>query len=391
MHRKLTFATVSKLSTPGRYFDGGNCLHLFIKPNGSRYYIFRYQLNGRRRDMGLGNANRISLSAARKKALDAQIALDAGHDPIVLRRASADKKIDKLEFSIFAKEFIELKQKEWVGKHAKQWASTLEKHVYLKIGNKLIDEVDTNDILNILKPIWLTKTETASRIRGRLEKILAAATVRGFRSGANPAAWRGHLEMLLPAPQKLKRVVHHAALPYRELPDFLAKLRRKKTIVSLALEFTILTAARTGEAIYSRFSEVNSQVWTIPAERMKARRPHRVPLGARSLEILTEAKKISGSSDYIFAKNGKPISNMAMLTLIKRAGLTSTVHGFRSSFRDWVAESTTFSGDVAEMALAHSIPNKVEAAYRRGDLLKIRMNLMVEWEKFCRGTQIELT
>jgi integrase len=388
--RKLTHVFISKSKKPGRYYDGGNCLHLLIKSNGSKFFIFRYQLNGKRHDMGLGNADRVSLSTARRKALEAKIALDQGEDPIQIRIAARDKptKTASSEFAPFALAYIQTKHKEWTTKHAKQWSATLVQYVFPKIGRKSVDAIDTNDILDILEPIWTTTTETATRVRGRVEKILAAATARGLRKGANPAVWRGHLETLLSAPRKLKKLKHYSALPFEQVPIFVAELRKKDSITALALEFTILTAARTGEVVGAKIDEVRGNIWYIPAERMKTRKPHRVPLGSRALEIIRDAQALSGNSSYIFSRGLNPIGNMAMLSMIKRDKYAITVHGFRSSFRDWVSETTEYSGEVAEMALAHVIANKAEAAYRRGDLIDVRSRLMSDWEKYCLSLSV---
>jgi integrase len=250
-----------------------------------------------------------------------------------------------------------------------------------------LDEIDTDDILKILTPIWKSKTETASRLRGRLEWILAAACTRKLRDGMNPALWRGHLQTILPAPKKMMEVRHHPALAYRALPEFLIRLRNTEGVAALALEFAILNASRTGEVLGGLRSEVNGDIWTISANRMKARKEHRVPLTSRALEILAIAKAMDEGSQYLFSRNGKPLSNMAMPMLLRRLNKSVTVHGFRSTFRDWVSEETEHSPEVAEMALAHTIKNKVEAAYRRRDLLDRRRNLMQDWLDFCNSQQ----
>jgi integrase len=250
-----------------------------------------------------------------------------------------------------------------------------------------LDEIDTDDILKILTPIWKSKTETASRLRGRLEWILAGACTRKLRDGMNPALWRGHLQTILPAPKKMMEVRHHPALAYRALPEFLVRLRNKDSVAALALEFAILNACRTGEVLGGLRSEIDGDIWTISANRMKARKEHRVPLTSRSLEILAIAKAMDEDSQYLFSRNGKPLSNMAMPMLLRRLNKCVTVHGFRSTFRDWVSEETQHSPEVAEMALAHTIKNKVEAAYRRKDLLDRRRILMQDWLDFCNSQQ----
>jgi integrase len=291
---------------------------------------------------------------------------------------------NKITFREFAAECVKTKRAEWKNqKHGNQWEYTLEEFAYPIIGDKHLDEISMEDILEILTPIWTTKTETASRLRGRLEWVLAAATTRKLRSGINPAQWKNYLQTILPAPNKVKKVVHHKALPYRQIPQLIANLREMTTMASLALEFTILNASRTGEVVGGLHSEVHGDIWVIPASRMKAKKEHRVPLSARSLEILAIAGAMDTGSEYLFSNNGKCLSNMAMSMALRRASVDATVHGFRSSFRDWVSEETNHPSEVAEMALAHTISNKVEAAYRRRDLLEKRRLLMDEWASYC--------
>lgn len=289
-------------------------------------------------------------------------------------------------FSEFARECIEGKSAEWRNaKHAKQWTATMEQYAIPVIGNMTIDEIGTDEILQILNPIWRKRTETASRVRGRLEWILAVAIARNLRPAPNPASWRGHLETILPRPKKVTPVKHHPALPYGDIPNLVQRLHDIDSPVALALEFLILNAARTGEVIGAVGSEVSDEgLWVIPANRMKAAKEHRVPLGQRSLEIVKTASFLGEASTFIFALRGKPLSNMAMPMLLRRLGYSDvTVHGFRSTFRTWVAEETQHPNEVAEMALAHTIGNRVEAAYRRGDLLARRRDMMNDWERYC--------
>jgi integrase len=384
MANQLTYSFIHNETRPGRYFDGRSGLHLMIKSNKSKYWVFRYQFQRKRHDMGLGVFPRVTLADARKLAAEARVLLDKGLNPIIIRRQQNKKTEFSIDFQTFANEFISSKQPEWKNlKHTLQWRSSLEKYVYPFIGKKQIDEIVIDDILKILRPIWTVKTETASRVRGRIERILAAATTRGLRTGVNPAIWRGHLDTLLPQPKKLIRVVNHPALPIEDLPYFVDLLHMRNCMAALALEFAILTAARTGEVLGARKDEIHGDIWIIPAERMKAGKMHRVPLSKRSLEIIEEATILNKDCEYIFAINGNALSNMAMLNLMKRMGYSFTVHGFRSTFRDWVAEMTDYSGEAAEMALAHTIKNKAEAAYRRGDMLAIRKQLMNQWERYC--------
>lgn len=384
MATQLTYAFISKEIKPGRYFDGRSGLHLLIKSNQSKYWIYRFQYQGKRQDMGLGVFPRVSLSDARRLAVEARVQIDNDLNPIKLKQDKRKKAEPVIDFKTFATEFISAKQPEWKNhKHAKQWLSTMEQYVFPSIGKKQLNQISTEDVLGILKPIWTTKTETASRVRGRVERVLAAATTRGLRGGVNPAIWRGHLDTLLPQPKKVSRVVNHPALPFEDLPAFITALKKRNSMAALALEYTILTAARTGEVIGARCDEINEDVWTVPPERMKAGKIHRVPLCKRTLEIIKEATRLSRGSEYIFMINGKPLSNMTMLSHVKRMGYKVTVHGFRSTFRDWVAELTSYSGEAAEMALAHTIKNKAEAAYRRGDMLAVRKQLMNDWANYC--------
>lgn len=386
MATQLTFARISKLSKPGRYFDGGTGLHLLIKKTGSKYWVFRFKLDGKRRDMGLGVFPRVALSDARKAVLEARVLLDRGISPIV-EKVIPEKTMTSATpktFKQFAQEYVESRRSEWRNqKHGDQWVFTLTEYAYPVIGSKALDEIETEDVLKILQPIWTTKTETASRLRGRIERILSAATTRKLRNGINPALWRGHLDTLLPQPKRVSRVKHHPALAYSEVPYLMEILQGRDATTALALEFTILTAARTGEVTGAKRCEVVDNVWIVPAERMKAGRAHRVPLVDRALAILEKAKSQDPNSEYLFSRNGKRMSKMGMLTLLKRMHYTVTVHGFRSSFRDWAAERATYFHEVCEMALAHTIGNKAEAAYRRGDLLEARRKLMLDWEEYC--------
>jgi integrase len=390
MATQLAYAKISKLTTPGRYFDGGTGLHLLVRSATTKYWVFRFMFNGKRQDMGLGVFPRVPLAEARKAAQEARVLLDRGISPLqkksAEKAAKADAKARRVTFKEFALEYVEAKRPEWRNqKHADQWVFTLTEYAFPVIGGKALDEIDTEDVLAILQPIWTTKTETASRLRGRIERVFSAATTRKLRDGVNPALWRGHLDTLLAQPKKVTRVRHHTALPFADLPQFIEELQGRDAIAALALEFTILTAARTGEVTGAKRCEIADSLWVIPAERMKAGRTHRVPLVARALVILEKAKALDRHSGYLFSRNGRPLSNMAMLTLLSRMKCKVTVHGFRSTFRDWVAEATRHSPELAEMALAHTIGNKVEAAYRRGDLLEARRQLMVDWEAYCMG------
>ena len=376
------------------YADGGG-LYLQVSNNGASW-IYRYMINGRAREMGLGPRALIGLAEARAKALDARRKRHEGIDPIEARRDQRSKaRLDAakaITFSECAEAYIKAHRAGWRNdKHAAQWEATLATYAEPVIGPLPVQSIDTGLVMNVIEPLWTTRSETASRLRGRIEAVLDWAAARSYRSGENPARWRGHLDKLLPARSKVRKVEHHAALPYAELPGFLVALREQEGVAARALEFTILTAARTGESIGATWGEINwtEKLWTIPGTRMKGRREHRVPLCHRAFTILKEMKpaNIPNAAELFIFSGGKasrPLSNMAFLMLLRRIGRDDlTVHGFRSSFRDWVAERTNFPSEVAEMALAHVVGNKVEAAYRRGDLFDKRRKLMEAWAAHC--------
>lgn len=344
--------------------------------------------------MGLGQYPNITLADARMCADDARRLLLSDIDPIEHRRQRrAQTKLEiakRVTFQECGGQYIASHQAGWRNpKHRQQWSNTLKTYAYPTIGGLPVSAVDTGLVVKVLQPIWTTKPETASRLRGRIESILDWATTRSFRQGGNPARWRGHLENLLPHHSKVRRVVHHAALSYAELPNFLTKLRSQDGTAARALEFAILAAARSGEVIGARWSEINltEQVWTIPADRMKASKEHRVPLADRALAILETMKPTIIVPDaFVFPGNRaeKPLSNMAFLMLLRRMDRGDlTAHGFRSTFRDWCAERTSFPNEMCEMALAHTVSSKVEAAYRRGDLFDKRRKLMEAWAAYC--------
>lgn len=387
MKTVFTDAYLKSINQAGRYTDAATTgLNLNIKGNGGGYWVFRYLYGGKRFDLSLGVYPSVSLKEARKRAIASRNELLNGNRPVAYwKAAAAIKEVNRPLFKEYAKECIEIKKAEWQNpKHISQWFNTIEQYANPIIGKKYLDEIDTQDILDILTPIWYLKTETASRLRGRIEWILASAATRKLRSGLNPAAWRGHLETILPKPTKIAPVKHHPALPYKEIPNFLNTLKESDGIASLALEFLILNANRSGEVVNGLRSEISGEeIWIIPAKRMKAKREHRIPLGKRALEILAIAKHLDPDSQYLFSINGKPLSNMTMAMALRRLNAEVTVHGFRSCFRDWVAEETLHSPEVAEKALAHAVANQVEAAYRRGDLLEHRKRLMKDWEDYC--------
>jgi integrase len=390
---RLTALRVSKATNPGMYADGGG-LYLQVTGVGARSWIYRFSLAGRSREMGLGPLSLLGLQEARAKALEARRMRHEGIDPIEARHAARMRQqleaAKAVAFKDCAEAYIKVHRAAWHNeKHAGQWATTLATYAEPVFGSLSVQAIDTALVLKVIEPIWATKAETAGRLRGRIEAVLDWATVRGYRSGDNPARWRGHLDKLLPARSKVRKVVHHAAIPYGELPGFLADLRGQEGVAARALEFTILTAARTGETIGSTWDEINfaEKVWIVPAERMKAGKEHRVPLCARAMALADEmsAGRDSGEQ-FVFpgGRRGKPLSNMGMVMTLRRMGRECiTVHGFRSSFRDWAAERTSFPSEVVEMALAHAVGDKVEGAYRRGDLFEKRRRLMQQWATFC--------
>jgi hypothetical protein len=392
---KLKALQVERLSKkPGLYNDGaGLCLR--VSSPTARSWVLRYMLDGKAREMGLGSYPDISLAEARVAASEARKLKAQGKDPIAVRGAQqAQERVEaarSVTFRHCAKTYISARAAGW--KNAKtnaQWEAALEAYAMPVIGDLPVQAVDVALVHKVLEPIWSSKTETASRVRGRIEAILDWAKVRGYRHGDNPARWKGHLDNLFPTRSKVQKVEHHAALPYGEMGAFMATLRGQEGSGALALQFTILTAARTGEAIGARWDEIDlaKGVWIIPAKRMKAGREHRVPLSKAALAILRTRQKSGDESVFVFpgGKLGKAISNMAMLQTLRRMGRDDlTVHGFRSTFRDWAEESTAFPGTVSEAALAHVVGDKVEAAYRRGDLFDKRRNLMDAWAQYCNS------
>lgn len=388
---KLTVKGVASKNKVGRYSDG-NGLYLQVSKFGTKAWIFRFTLNGKARQMGLGPTKLITLKEAREEAERCSKLVYNKIDPIDLRKREHGKAIAEsasvITFKECAEKYINAHKDGWKNaKHASQWHNTLNTYAFPTLGSIPIQDVNTGMILKVLEPIWATKTETASRIRGRIDAILGWATSREYRKGENPARWKDHLDNILPQKTKVKKVKHHAALPYAEIGQFMADLRTNKTNSNLGLEFLILTAARTGEVINATWSEIdfNKRLWTIPAERTKTDHEHRVPLSDDAISVLTEMKQ-NATSDFIFpgGKRGRPLSNMAFLQCLKRMERSDlTAHGFRSTFRDWAAEKTNYPSEVAEMALGHAVGDKVEAAYRRGDLYEKRCKFMDAWAKHC--------
>jgi integrase len=396
----LTAAKIEK-AKPGRYGDGKG-LYLLVKPSGWRGWVFRYVRAGKMREVGMGPAGKdgLSLSAARDKAATLWQLHRSGTDPLDHREAVAAAEKAKAQteaarrvtFKDAAGRYIEAHEAGWRNpKHCAQWRATLATYAYPHFGDVPVGELETAHVLAALEPIWRTKAETASRLRGRIEAVLDYAKARGWRSGENPAAWKGHLAITLPSRGKVAAVEHHAALPWGEIGTFIAKLRTRPGIAARALEFAILTAARTGEVLGATWAEIDmdTAVWTVPPERMKAKREHRIPLSEPAVALLREMAKlrtVAKPEAAVFpgVEPGKPLSSMAMLMTLRRMERDDlTAHGFRSTFRDWAAETTAYPKEVAEMALAHTVSDKVEAAYRRGDLFEKRRRLMADWGGFC--------
>lgn len=383
---RLSPLLVKSLVKPGRYADG-NRLYLRVAQGGSKQWVLVYRRDGKWREMGLGGIGDVSLKQAREIADQHRFSLSQGGDPIRERRAARAK----------IPTFGELADEVVAGliggfrnvKHGDQWVMTMKVYA-APIRSLPVDQIGTEDILKVLRPIWIEKRETATRVRGRIEKVLDAATAKGFRQDANPARWKGHLDTLLPKQEKLSRG-HHAAVPFGDVPAVVKRLQLVSGLSARALELTILAAARTGETIGATWSEIDfeAKVWTVPAERMKAGKEHRVPLSDRVVEILKEVRVPSAAKDgNVFPGKGpKGLSNMSLTMALRRLKIEPepTVHGFRSSFRDWAGEATTFPREIAETALAHTVGDETERAYRRGDALEKRRAMMEAWAKFCCG------
>jgi integrase len=390
---KLTALAVSKVQAKGKYGDGGG-LWLQVSATGAKSWIYRFTMNGRAREMGLGPLHTVSLATARTRAAEWRLVRLDRVDPIEARKAQWEKaQLDAakaMTFSACTTAYITAHRPAWRNtKHASQWENTLKTYADPVFGAMPVQVIDTSLVMKVLDPLWLTKPETASRLRGRIEAVLDWATARGYRTGDNPARWRGHVDKLLPARTKVRQVKHHAALPYTEVPAFIASLTSQDGTGARALAFLILTAARTNEVIGARWNEfdLKGKVWVVPASRMKGGRDHRVPLSDPAVHIVERMKtERKDGHEFLFpgGKADSGLTNMALLALLKRMNRGDlTAHGFRSTFRDWAAERTNFPREVAEMALAHAVSDKVEAAYRRGDLFEKRHKLMDAWGKFC--------
>lgn len=385
LRNKLNVKQIAALSNPGVYSDGGG-LYMRVRKTGTRSWLYIGMINGKRREIGLGSVLDVNLSEAREKAREHRTALLAGLDPLEEKRKIVIEAKPKLTFGEVADDLLASIEGSFKNEvHRKQWRSSINRYAESILATPVSD-VTSEDILKLLKPIWQTKRETATRVRQRIEKILDAAAVRGLRSGDNPARYKGHLEFLLPS-KRPTEIKHHKALPFTELPLFMTKLQKRPATAARALEFSIMTAARTGEIRGAIWDEIdfNKQVWTIPGERMKAGQTHEVPLNDRAMAILRDiCESIVEPNGLIFInQRGDILSNMAMAQLLKRMEYKITVHGFRSTFRDWAGETTDFAREDIEMALAHTIQSKTERAYRRGNALDKRREVMKAWGKFA--------
>ena len=393
--KRMSALEVASKSKPGRYSDGSG-LYLQVSKWQTKSWIFRFERDGRERQMGLGPAGpkQVTLAEARRQATRCTQVLRDGLDPIDERKQRVTARrvqvARSVTFKKCAEDYIAEKETGWRNeKHRRQWSATLETYAYPIFGNLPVSDVDLPLIMKALKPIWIIKPETAGRVRGRIESVLSYATVHGFRQGDNPARWRGHLDQILPAKAKVATVTHHKALPFDAVAAFLKALREKRDISAKALEFAILTAARTGETIGATPDEVDlkQKIWIVPAKRMKAGKEHRVPLSDRAVLIVESLKH---NQKFLFPGAGvdRPLSNMAMLEMLRgMVGGGFTVHGFRSAFMDWGHEVTAYPKEMLDIALAHTVSDKVEAAYRRGDMFEKRRQLMADWSKYCGSPQ----
>lgn len=390
--KELSALAVSKIKELGRHAVGGaDGLHLRVT-EGSRSWVLRIQVGSTRRDLGLGAFPAIGLAEAREMAREQRKSIAAGNLPIAPKKEAKkqiqEKQASTRTFKECAEAFITSKSSEWKNpKHRQQWENTLIAYVYPHIGSLTVSSVELPHVLACLEPIWITKTETATRVRGRIESVLSYATVRNFRSGDNPARWRGHLDSILAAPNKVQKVEHHEAMPIDDVPAFMQLLKAKVGNSIRALEFLVLTAARSGEIRGATWEEIDLEkgIWTVPGKRMKTGVEHRVPLSMEAIAVLRKSHAMVSTGLVFPAPRGGQLSDMAFTQVMRRMGLTCVPHGFRSTFRDWCGERTNYPRELAEQALAHILSNKVEAAYRRGDALEKRRDMMQRWAEFTCG------
>lgn len=389
--KELSAMAVSRIKQNGRFAVGGVdglCLRV---TGGSRSWVLRVMIDTKRCDIGLGGFPDVPLGEARDKARELRKQIRDGINPIVERQTQRFQaklqKAKKKTFQECSLAYIDAHQAAWKNdKHRKQWNSTLENYAFPIIGKLPVDDIETTLVMQVIEPIWHDKTETANRLRGRIEAVLDWAAVRGYRKGENPARWKGHIDKLLPSRSKIQKVKHYAALPYSDLCAFMETLRSRNGISARALEFAILTAARSGEVRGAKWQEIDfkSKIWTIPANRMKAGKEHRIPLADESVQLLTKLPRIVGNEFLFPSIKGGQLSDMALTAILRhmdRGDLTQ--HGFRSTFRDWAGETTSYPREVIEHALAHQLKDKAEAAYQRGDLLEKRCDLMADWARYC--------
>ena len=386
---KLTTSKLARILKPGRYGDGGG-LYLQVTKRLTKSWIFRYQRRGVEHYMGLGSLHTLDLKEARKAARSARAALAQGNDPLQARAAAGQDETPDTNGKTFDEcvaAYIVTHRTEWRSKkHCKQWENSLRTYVSPHFGKLRVDQIAASHVLEALEPIWVKLTETASRLRGRIERVLSWAATRGYRKGDNPARWRGCLQELLPDPAKTRKARHHSAMPYQEVGTFCPQLEARTEIAARALSFTILTACRSSESLHARWKEIDfeQRLWTIPGERMKSGRPHRVPLDGAALRILDSLK--GRDTIWIFpgTKPDRPLSESVMRTVLERMDRANvTVHGFRSSFRTWAAERTHYPREMPELALSHAVGSNVEQAYQRSDLIERRRALMRDWAAWC--------
>ena len=393
--KELSALQVSRLLEAGHHAVGGvTGLYLYVTATGARSWVLRIEVGKKRKHMGLGGFPSVTLAMAREQARMARSEFRAGLDPIAARRKAVSKRLaeqlNAVTFESAAKAYIDAHGDTWKNpKHRAQWSATLATYAFPVIGSLQTAHVTQAHVLAVLEPIWKTKNETAARLRGRIEAVLDWATVRGYREGENPARWKGRLDKLLPAPAKIQKTVHRKALPIDAVPQFMRDLRDKEGVTARALEFVVLTAARSGEVRGATWGEIDldAAVWVVPGDRMKAGREHRVPLCTQAVELLKKMPRFVGNEHVFPSPRGKALSDMALLTVMRRMEVDAVPHGFRSTFRDWVGERTDYPRELAEQALAHTLESKVEAAYRRGDALEKRRTMMQEWSDFLYDTK----
>lgn len=400
--KELTATEVKRLThsisrTTGKPYNAlhpvGGVAGLLIQvtPTGAKSWIYRTTVGGKRRNIGLGGFPDVTLAGARDKAREYRELIEKGIDPVEQRQAARQSLIAEqgkaLTFDDAARQFLTVKSREFKNpKHIQQWENTLRTYASPVIGKMAVSQIELPHIVQVLEPIWHTKTETAGRVRGRIEKVLAWATVSGYRTGDNPARLKDNVDLALGKPSKIKKAKHFTALPYAELPGFMADLRQRPAVSARALEFAILTAARSGEVRGATWDEIdlNAAIWTIPAERMKAGKPHKVPLCPDAVEILREIPRLEGSKFIFTAPRGGKFSDVALTALLKRMDIKATAHGFRSTFKDWAREQTAYADEVSELALAHVNSDATRAAYARSELIDKRRQLMQEWAEYAK-------